>query len=249
MTDLVPFIEPSAELDVPAECDAAEVWAATCDSVPELRDVTAQLDAVAAYLASTATDGRNRVAAAKVRLQARIGVLIGPAEPGGGNHGNQHTARPSSANQQVARPSSAPDGLSRDDRSDFRRMAAHPDAIDTVAAESSDADPVSRRKVITRIREQPSKADIEVARRSGLSPARVAELRRENEHQEPAGPVPGPPRAAVRASANGGRQLALPGSEAWATVLALPIDALRELGRAELTAMARRINEALRGAR
>lgn len=136
MSDLA-IHEPAGVVAVHDQCDAIERWAAECQSVPELRDAGNRLAAIDEYLQRTSTEGRSRVAAAMRRLEVRIGELLGPAQVGGGNHGNQHDPRPSVATK----------GLSPDQRHDFREMAANPEVVEKVIEDSTDDEPASRRKV------------------------------------------------------------------------------------------------------
>ena len=65
-------------------------------------------------------------------LEMRIGELLGPPTPGERTDIN---------------PSVATDRLSKDERHDFSQMAAHPEVVEEVIAESTDDEPASRRKV------------------------------------------------------------------------------------------------------
>ncbi|MDA8297409.1 MAG: hypothetical protein M0004_12635 [Actinomycetota bacterium] len=118
-----------------------EQWAQTCVSVPELRDASNRLAAIDEYLARTSTEGRNRVAAAMLQLEVRIGELLGPAKPGNPQFS------PTSVATEVASPAewNGEDGreranrlvgekslLSKDERHDFRQMAAHPEVVERV---------------------------------------------------------------------------------------------------------------------
>lgn len=134
--------QPTSLVAVNDQCEHVERWAARCESIPEIQDAGHKLAAIDQYLAKTSTEGRARVAAAIRRLEVRIGELLGPAEPGGGDHGNQHSPRPSVAT----------DGLTPDQRSDFRKLAANPDVVDDVINESTDEAPASRRKILGRIK-------------------------------------------------------------------------------------------------
>lgn len=112
------------------QCSAIEIWAAECDFVLALRKISSVLAAYDEYLAHTSTKGRARVAAARRRLEMRIGELLGAAVVG--SH--------SSATQGAA--------LSADERRDFRQMAAHLEVVEKVIAESDDEHPASRRAVL-----------------------------------------------------------------------------------------------------
>jgi hypothetical protein len=131
--------EPTSLVQVDDQCAAVETWAEQCDSVPELRDATNKLAAIDEYLSRTSTEGRARVAAAMRRLEVRIGTLLGPAE--------------SVAGPGRGKPSTATDGLSRDQRHEFRAMAEHPEVVEDVIASSTDERPASRRQVQEAIRQ------------------------------------------------------------------------------------------------
>lgn len=134
--------EPGSLVQVEDQCQMVEAWAAQCDSVPELRDAGNKLSAIDEYLARTSTDGRARVALAQRNLEARIGDLIGPGIPG----------RPPADNPNHGK--GLDDGLNDRQRSEFRQLAGNRDVIDDVAAESTDDDPPSRRKVMKAIKQQ-----------------------------------------------------------------------------------------------
>jgi hypothetical protein len=138
---LTPIIhEPTSLIQVDDQCGALEAWAERCDSVPDLRDATDRLAAIDEYLARTSTEGRARVTAAMRRLEVRIGELLGPAD----NHGPATVSRDS-------RLGAGSDDAERQLRSDFRKMARNPDAVEKVIRESDDDNPPSRRKVVKRI--------------------------------------------------------------------------------------------------
>lgn len=134
---LVIATEPSSIAVVFDQCSAIEAWAETCESVADLHAAAAKLSAVDAYLTRTSIEGRGLVARSMRRLEFRIGNLLGPAEP---------VAGPGRG-----KPSTTTDGLSRDQRSDFRQMAEHPDVVEDVIAGSTDDAPASRRKVMAAI--------------------------------------------------------------------------------------------------
>ena len=128
---------PMTVVDVAAQCRSVEVWAEHCDSIDELREADHRLAAIGEYVKRTSTEGRAKVEAARRRLELRIGQLLGAAEP---------TAGPGRG-----KASLADDGLSRNERSQFRKMADHPDVVDAVIDESDDASPASRRRVLDEI--------------------------------------------------------------------------------------------------
>lgn len=105
-----------------------------CQSVPELRDASNKLAAIDEHLSRTSTVGRNRVAAAMHRLEVRCGQLLPPPAPPGRPAANAPRAESS--------------GLHPQREAEFRHMAAHPEIVEEVIAESTDEAPASRRKVI-----------------------------------------------------------------------------------------------------
>jgi len=117
-------------------CASVEEWAETADDIGALRDAGHKLDALAQYLAATTTEGTNRMRAAKLRLEARVGILIGKAERGRPANGKSVTT-----------------DITRHERSDFRALAANPEAVEAAIAEGTDETPVSRRKVLAKIEE------------------------------------------------------------------------------------------------
>lgn len=130
--------EPTALVQSPdALCSQVEAWADTVDSVDQLNDAKARMQAIDTYLARTSTTGRQRVAATLRRLEVRIGQLLGPP-PGPGTRTDKE-------------PASANAGLHRNQANDFRKMAEHADEVEDVIASSTDDDPSSRRKVMSAI--------------------------------------------------------------------------------------------------
>jgi hypothetical protein len=142
MTDIVVY-DQNEGIDVFGQCDSIERWAAECDSVPQLRDAGHKLAAIDEYLSRTTTEARARVAVAMRHLEARIGDLLGPAEHGGDRRESKSTVT----------------DLSKDQRSDFRLMAKHPDIVEEVIANSTDEEPASRRKVIEAIKTKTAKQE------------------------------------------------------------------------------------------
>lgn len=138
---LVIASEPTSLVAVDDQCSAVEAWAERCDSIPELRDATNRLAAIDEYLTRTSTEGRGRVAAAMRRLEVRIGKLLGPATPNGGNDRNGSVAT-----------DPFEDGLTRHQRTDFRQMAENEDEVEKAISESTDEVPASRRSITARIR-------------------------------------------------------------------------------------------------
>lgn len=134
---LVIATEPTSLVAVEDQCSRIEMWAESCDSIPELRDAGNKLAAISEYLNLTSTEGRARVAAAQRRLEVRIGVLLGPAQRGGDRRSDQVDRDQSDRNHGI-------DGATA---SRFRAMAKEPDTVEDVIAASTDDDPASRRKV------------------------------------------------------------------------------------------------------
>lgn len=130
---------PMTALDIANQCRSVEVWAESCTSVEELREADHRLAAIAEYVKRTSTEGRAKVEAARRRLEVRIGQLLGPAptpQQSGAKKG-------SSANE--------PSPLTKDERSQFRKMADHPELVDAVIDDSNDESPASRRRVLDEI--------------------------------------------------------------------------------------------------
>ncbi|MGD9798884.1 MAG: hypothetical protein AB7V15_12310, partial [Acidimicrobiia bacterium] len=152
MTDLVLAAPEQTSLaTIDDQMAGVEAWVEQVTSIPELQDAGHQLTAIAAYLEGRSRDGLARVEAAKRRVEARIGDLLGPTSPG---------RRPSVATEGA-------DDLSKDERHEFREMAEHPDVVEEVIAASTDDSPPSRRKVTTAIKDRkaaaPTPDDAEVA--------------------------------------------------------------------------------------
>lgn len=146
---LVLATEPSSLVAVEDQCVSVETWAELVTSIPDLRDASNKLAAISEYLELTSTEGRARVAAAQRRIEVRIGTLLGPAQPGNPTGANQHGGTSSATEV-------PPDGLSADQRSEFRRMAENPEAVEETIAASTDEAPASRRKVTQAIKRKAS---------------------------------------------------------------------------------------------
>lgn len=152
---------PTSLIAVSRQCSDIEAWAAECEDVAQLREASNRLAAIDQYLERTRTEGRNRVAAALRRLEVRIGEVLGPSPGHGPGRGNiQHD-----------------ESLSPQQRSEFRRMAQHADAVEDVIERSDDEDPASRRKVMDEIgaRRTESNGDVEAVA-SQLIDERMPEL-------------------------------------------------------------------------
>jgi hypothetical protein len=131
--------QPIALAQLIPQCRSIEVWAERTESVAEVKDAAHKLDAIGRYIAATSKDGCAVVAATQRRLEARIGVLLGKASRGGDRKSDQ-----------VNRDSFDP-ALSPQERSQFRKMADHPDIVEAVIDDSDDETPASRRRVLDEI--------------------------------------------------------------------------------------------------
>lgn len=128
--------QPIALAQLIPQCRSIEVWAERTESVAEVKDAAHKLDAIGRYIAATSKDGCAVVAATQRRLEARIGVLLGAAKAG----------RP-----ETSLANDIEDGLTRNERSQFRKMADHPDIVEAVIDDSDDETPASRRRVLDEI--------------------------------------------------------------------------------------------------
>lgn len=124
-------------------CDAIDRWAGETDDVDALQAARAGLSAIDEYLLRTSVAGRARVQASLRQLEVRIGELLGPADLDGKRR-NQHSELSTAVESSI----------SKDERSAFRRMAAHRDVVDEVIAGSSDERPASRARVLRTIDER-----------------------------------------------------------------------------------------------
>ena len=122
---------PEQVIDV---ADAAERWANDCLDVPALKEGVARLSALDQYLVRASKKGRARLGGAMRRLEERVGFLTEDRRPG-----------------QRTDLSGATDGLTKDERYEFRKMADNADVVEEVIASSSDDDPPTRRKVLKAI--------------------------------------------------------------------------------------------------
>jgi len=141
---------PMSVAAVEQRCSSIELWAASCDSIPELRDAGAKLAAIGEYLARSSSDGRAMVAATQRRLEVRIGVLLGPA-----TRDHDRTPGAKSLANDIG-PSG--DGLTPNERHAFRLLASDPDAVEEAIADSTDDEPASRRSVLSVIRPHVARA-------------------------------------------------------------------------------------------
>lgn len=135
--------QPTSPAQIDDTCASVEAWAEECTDIPALRDTANKLAALDEYLVRTSTDGRARVAAAMRRLETRIGSLLPDRE----NHG------PATRNHD--------DGFHRQQESDFRQMAAHPEVVEDEIEQSSDDAPASRRKVVEAIKQRTQRRPVD----------------------------------------------------------------------------------------
>jgi phage N-6-adenine-methyltransferase len=131
MTGAVERFDPAAP--IPAGfADTVRSEVAELDDGVILSEYHDRLAALESYLAHRADDCAV-VRRAQRYVEVRIGELLGPATPG------QRTDM---------QPSIAVEGLTKDERHDFRQMAAHPELVEAALADGD----VSRRAVLQRIR-------------------------------------------------------------------------------------------------
>lgn len=135
-----------AALDVDRASEIAtkiEQWASTCDDFDALREARARVAAVESYLAKRHKDASREMARADRKLEARIGVLIGPAT----------TGRPKTS---IVNDVS----LTKDERHQFRQIAEyqdHPEVAPLIEQGQS------RRRVLRQIAEvKPVEAPVEM---------------------------------------------------------------------------------------
>lgn len=148
MSNLPAIPEPSTT-PVPAlldACAAIVAWARGCDDVAEVREAHRRMKAIAAYLESQ--DHARTARTAMIQIEVRIGELLGPAVNGGDRRSDQL-------------PREVTD-LPPNRAHEFRKMAAHPDVVEQVIAESTEKAPASRSKVLEAIR------DLELAAREAV---------------------------------------------------------------------------------
>ena len=136
MSTLLPSLpdpKTSTQVAIVDACNAIVEWAKHCEDVELVRDASRKMAAIAQYLQGR--DAAAAAAAATRRLEARVGELLGPAKVG----------RPA-----AAETSQACD-IPKDDASRFRKMAAHPEVVEEIIAQSTDEEPASRAKVLRAI--------------------------------------------------------------------------------------------------
>lgn len=136
----LPAIPEPATTPVPAlldACEAVVAWADSCDDIGLVREVHDRMAAIAEYLARQ--DHARAAQTAMRRIEVRIGELLGPGAGPGRPPGNS--------------PHAANSGLPNNRASEFRKMAAHPEVVEEVIADSTEQAPPSRSKVLDAIKQ------------------------------------------------------------------------------------------------
>lgn len=126
---------------IPEFCRVVEAEALATDDPEVVAEMHARWSALTQYMAVKSRDGIAQAKATELRLLARIGELTPPAPRGGPpDRGKQSTDA---------------GGLLPPNRlTEARHLAAHPDVVDEVIAEGTDAAPPTKAEVIRRIRER-----------------------------------------------------------------------------------------------
>lgn len=167
----LPVIPRASTLTTPqqvAEVAAALVaWADTVDDIAQVKDASAKWAAICEYVRRTSREGVAEAEGALRRLEMRVGELLGEAKTG--------------------RPNLPREVDIADNRvHEFRQMAAHPEIVEQVIAESTDTDPPSRAKVLREINSHKLNEGIredvawanEIAERSGHDPVEAGRRER-----------------------------------------------------------------------
>lgn len=146
MTDLPAIPEPSAvDFSRVAFCEQLVLWAQTSDDTEQLKEARDKLSAIDEYYAqSRQIEGRNLVVATMRRIEVRIGELLNAEGEHRGGRTDRGTQNPTAGR------------LPKNLASDARKMAANPDVVDRVIAESTDENPATRKKVVDAIAPKPS---------------------------------------------------------------------------------------------
>lgn len=138
---------PSPQAITPAQIDdyatQVERFADECDDVHEVSDARNKWAAITEYVRRTSRDGIARAEAAMRHLEIRIGSMTPRYERQECSEGSEH--------------------LSKDDRSEFRSMAEHPETVERVIAESTDDSPPTRNKVRVAIKGEKAIAAMKTA--------------------------------------------------------------------------------------
>lgn len=114
-------------------------WSRSVDDVAEVRDAAHKWAGITEYLRRQSREGVAQAEATLRRLEARVGELMPPEQ------GRRTDLELPDRDQEV--------DLDGRQLADFREMAANPDIVERVIAESTDDNPPSRRKVIAAIKE------------------------------------------------------------------------------------------------
>lgn len=126
---------PSPGLDVHGLCQQIEARLPEITDVGTLRDTAARLSAIDRYIAATSTEGRAQVVATIRRIELRVGQVLGPVRE-----------RERTDLSQASDSGSAE--IPKDDRARFRAMAAHPEVVERIIAESTDEAPATRSRIL-----------------------------------------------------------------------------------------------------
>lgn len=146
MTVTLALPEPASitPAQIPGICMAVEAEALATDDVQVITEMHARWSAVTEYLALKSRDGIAQAEATKLRLLARIGELS-PAGPTGRAAAKSTRFDPDAGNET---PPLSPNRLT-----EARHLAANPDLVADVIAESTDAAPPTKAEVMRRIRD------------------------------------------------------------------------------------------------
>lgn len=164
------LVLPNPQAVTPAEVatlgSQVVLAAQNSDDVHEVTEMAARWSAIAEYVRRTSTEGIAQAEATKRRLEIRIGQLS-PAAANDGTRGNQHTATPDAGNG----------SLPKNRLTEARQMAEHPEIVEEVIANSTDADPPTKAKIIGAIKDamRPS-IEAEIARKAAAALERWPEL-------------------------------------------------------------------------
>lgn len=108
-----------------------------------VNDLSNRWAAITEYLRRTSTEGLKQAEATKIRLLARIAELT-PKQPRG--------PKPHHGNPIFIGADKNSDPLPKDRMVEARKIAEHPDIVERVIEESTDADPPTKAKVIREIK-------------------------------------------------------------------------------------------------
>jgi hypothetical protein len=120
MTTTLPVLPDPSDVafeSFPAQCKALVAWAQSTEDIAAILESKARLEAIGTYVEQRGFDVLLEVEAAARRLEARIGELL--AEAAVGSHSSASEGEALTPNQRWA----------------FRKMAAHPEALDSVLRE------------------------------------------------------------------------------------------------------------------